>query len=39
MGAMPAAREQDVHDLAGAMPHVTVQYGSHGNAVYQVGGK
>ena len=36
---MPAAREQDVHDLALAMPHVTVVYGPRGNAVYQVGGK
>jgi hypothetical protein len=34
-----AAREQDVHDLARAMPHVTVAEGPKGNAVYQVGGK
>jgi hypothetical protein len=33
------ARVEDVHELAGAMPHVTVDGGSHGNAVYQVGGK
>ena len=30
---------QDVHDLALAMPHVTVERGGAGNAVYQVGGK
>jgi hypothetical protein len=40
---MPArprrARVQDVHDLAGGMPHVTVERGSSGNPVYQVGGK
>src|SRR3977135_4174076 len=40
---MPArprrARVQDVHDLAGCMPHVTVERGSSGNPVYQVGGK
>ncbi|UQE76159.1 MmcQ/YjbR family DNA-binding protein [Gordonia sp. PP30] len=29
----------DVHDLAAAMPHVTVVHGKSGNAVYQVGGK
>ena len=33
------ATAQDVHDLAGGMPHVTVDGGSRGNAVYQVGGK
>ncbi len=33
------ARVEDVHELAGAMPHVTVVHGSRGNAVYQVGGK
>jgi hypothetical protein len=33
------ARVGDVHELAMAMPHVTVAYGSHGNPVYQVGGK
>jgi hypothetical protein len=33
------ARVQDVHDLALAMPHVTVENGSSGNPVYQVGGK
>ena len=29
----------DVHELARAMPHVTVDYGTGGNPVYQVGGK
>jgi hypothetical protein len=29
----------DVHELALGMPHVTVQRGSSGNPVYQVGGK
>ncbi|HVT69878.1 MAG TPA: MmcQ/YjbR family DNA-binding protein [Trebonia sp.] len=29
----------DVHELAEAMPHVTVVYGAQGNPVYQVGGK
>lgn len=29
----------DVHELALAMPHVTVQHGSGGNPVYQVGGR
>ena len=33
------ARVQDVHDLALAMPHVTVVHGGSGNPVYQVGGK
>ncbi len=33
------ARVEDVHELAQAMPHVTVVHGSRGNAVYQVGGK
>jgi len=28
-----------VHELALAMPHVTVGYGTGGNPVYQVGGK
>lgn len=36
---MPPATEQDVHDLAGAMPHVTVWTGRSGNRIYQVGGK
>ena len=33
------ARVQDVHDLALAMPHVTVYPGTADNPVYQVGGK
>jgi hypothetical protein len=33
------ARTEDVHELAAAMPHVTVVRGRHGNPVYQVGGK
>ena len=36
---MPPATAQDVHDLAGSMPHVTVVTGGSGNPVYQVGGK
>jgi hypothetical protein len=41
MAAIPRrpARVQDVHDLASAMPYVSVVHGSKGNAVYQVGGK
>ncbi len=30
---------EDVHELARAMPHVTVVQGTAGNPVYQVGGK
>jgi hypothetical protein len=33
------ATASDVHELAGAMPHTTVDNGPLGNAVYQVGGK
>ncbi len=33
------ARVEDVHELALAMPHVAVEYGTRGNPVYQVGGK
>ena len=33
------ARVEDVHEIAGAMPHVTVEWGSGDNPVYQVGGK
>jgi hypothetical protein len=33
------ARVEDVHDLATGMPHVTVDYGSRENPVYQVGRK
>jgi hypothetical protein len=35
----PPARVEDVHELARAMPHVTVETGPNGNPVYQVGGK
>ena len=33
------ASVEDVHELARAMPHVTVEHGSGDNPVYQVGGK
>jgi hypothetical protein len=33
------ARIEDVHELALAMPHVTVWKGPQGNPIYQVGGK
>jgi hypothetical protein len=33
------ARVEDVHQLAMSMPHVSVEYGPSGNAIYQVGGK
>jgi hypothetical protein len=33
------AKVEDVHELAAAMPHVTVERGGAGNPVYQVGGK
>lgn len=33
------ARVEDVHELALAMPHVTVEHGNSGNPVYQVGRK
>lgn len=40
---MPSADEpatgQDIHDLAGSLPHVQVEHGPSGNAVYQVGRK
>jgi large conductance mechanosensitive channel len=39
---MPRSRKAtvaDVHELAQAMPYVTVTYGDSGNAVYQVGQK
>lgn len=39
MTADRPARVEDVHELAQAMPHVTVDSGSRGNDVYQVGGK
>jgi hypothetical protein len=37
-GSRPA-RIEDVHELALRMPYVTVDQGSRGNPVYQVGGK
>jgi hypothetical protein len=37
-GSRPA-RVEDVHEIALAMPHVTVVYGTGDNPVYQVGGK
>jgi hypothetical protein len=33
------ASVDDVHEIAGGMPHVTVERGSGENPVYQVGGK
>ncbi|MBB5918621.1 hypothetical protein BJY24_007533 [Nocardia transvalensis] len=33
------ARVEDVHELAQSMPHVTVEHGPQGNAIYQVGRK
>jgi len=33
------ARIDDVHELAVAMPHVTVTHGTGGNPIYQVGGR
>jgi hypothetical protein len=33
------ARIEDVHELAAGMPHVTVEYGTGDNPVYQVGRK
>jgi hypothetical protein len=33
------ARIEDLHELALHMPHVTVDYGTQDNPVYQVGGK
>ncbi|WP_034270462.1 MmcQ/YjbR family DNA-binding protein [Haloechinothrix halophila] len=38
-GRSRPARVEDVHDLAVAMPHVSVTYGSGDNPIYQVGGK
>lgn len=37
--AQRPAAAQDIHDAAAAMPHVTVDHGRLGNAVYQVSGK
>src|SRR3954467_10247692 len=39
MGRSRPARVADVHALALAMPHVTVEHGGSGNPVYQVGGR
>ena len=33
------ARVEDLHELASDLPHVTVEYGTDGNPIYQVGGK
>ena len=38
-GGRRRARARDVHELALGMPHVTVEKGTRGNAVYQVGGR
>ena len=38
-GRSRRARIGDVHELAMAMPHVTVGHGPHGNPIYQVGGR
>jgi hypothetical protein len=38
-GGTRPARVEDVHELALAMPHVTIEYGSGDNPVYQVGSK
>ena len=34
-----SARIEDVHELAAGMPHVTVDYGTGDNPIYQVGHK
>ena len=33
------ARIEDVHELAQGLPHVTFEYGTRGNPVYQVGSR
>jgi hypothetical protein len=33
------ARLEDVHEVAQELPHVTVEYGTRGNPIYQVGDK
>src|SRR4051812_25940209 len=38
-GDVPPPGVEDVHRLALAMPHTTVDYGPAGNPIYQVGGK
>jgi len=35
----PLARVEDLHELAMAMPHVTVEHGTGDNPIYQVGRK
>lgn len=37
MAPPPPAQVSDVHELALGMPHVSVEHGPKGNAVYQVG--
>ncbi|MCU1674927.1 MAG: hypothetical protein JWN77_3040 [Frankiales bacterium] len=39
MAGKRRARVEDVHELAAAMPHVSVVQGPKSNPVYQVGGK
>lgn len=39
MAGERAATVEDVHELALAMPHVTVEYGTEDNPIYQVGRK
>ena len=39
MAATRRATVDDVHEIASTMPYVTVENGSSGNPVYQVGGK
>jgi hypothetical protein len=38
-GRRRRARVEDIHEIASAMPHVSVVTGPAGNPVYQVGGK
>jgi hypothetical protein len=38
-GRSRRAKVEDVHELASAMPHVTVDYGTGDNPIYQVGKK
>jgi hypothetical protein len=39
VAARRRARVEDVHELASALPFVTVQEGHGGNSIYSVGGK
>jgi hypothetical protein len=39
MARLRRAKVEDVHEVAGGMPHVTVEHGPGGNAIYQVGKK